>query len=190
MKVKKVRKLLKWTNQFLTGLFIILLVSIAGIVISTKITDGEPSLFGYQFKTVLSGSMEPKIQTGSIITVKSIDQEERIALKEGDVITFQDENRLVTHRISAVTSTNGSVQYTTKGDNNDAADSNPVSAEHVVAVYKGLTIPYVGYFIRFSQSPNGSLLFMIIPGILMVMYSIYTLWRTISNLEGKKQHIA
>lgn len=31
---------------------------------------GEPQVFGYQLKTVLSGSMEPEIKTGSIIAVK------------------------------------------------------------------------------------------------------------------------
>lgn len=166
----------------------ILLISIAGIVISTKLTNGEPGLFGYQLKTVLSGSMEPSIQTGSIIAVKSVDQEERTALKKGDVITFRDENRLVTHRISDVSSTDGHVQYTTKGDNNDAADSNPVLAESIVAVYKGFTLPYVGYLIGFSQSPKGNILFMIIPGVLMMGYAIYTVWATVRQLE-KKQNI-
>ena len=40
------------------------------VVISSKASGGEPQVFGYQLKTVLSGSMEPAFNTGSIIAVK------------------------------------------------------------------------------------------------------------------------
>lgn len=175
----------KWANRFVTSILMILLVSVAGMVLSTKLTGGEPEVFGYQLKTVLSGSMEPSIQTGSIIAVKSIGEEEKATFQTGDVITFTEENRLVTHRISDVISTDSGVHYTTKGDNNHAPDSNPVLAENIVAEYNGFTIPYVGYFLHFAQSPNGSILFMIIPGVLMLGYSLFTIWNTLRQVEEK-----
>jgi signal peptidase I len=176
----------KWANRVVTSILMILLVSVAGMVLSTKLTGGEPEVFGYQLKTVLSGSMEPGIQTGSIIAVKSIGEEEKATLQKGDVITFaEEENRLVTHRISDVISTDSGVQYTTKGDNNQAPDSNPVLLENIVAEYNGFTIPYVGYLLHFAQSPNGSILFMIIPGVLMLGYSLFTIWSTLRQLEDK-----
>jgi signal peptidase I len=179
--------MIKWANRLVTSVLMILLVGVAVLVISTKLSGENPEVFGYQLKTVLSGSMEPSILTGSIIAVKSVDNEERAALQKGDVITFkEEENMLITHRILEVTSTDNSVQYTTKGDNNHAPDSNPVLAENVVAVYHGFTIPYAGYLINFSQSQNGSILFMIIPGLLMLGYSAFTIWRTLRELDDKQ----
>nr|WP_253958086.1 signal peptidase I [Metabacillus halosaccharovorans] len=176
---------LKWVNRIVTCILVLLLVSVAGLVLSTKLTKGEPSVFGYQLKTVLSGSMEPGIQTGSVIAVKSVNEDERKNLQKGDVITFIEEDRLVTHRIVEVTQTDNRIQYMTKGDNNNAPDANPVLAENVEAVYNGFTIPHLGYFINFAQSPKGSILFMIIPGILLLGYSIWTIWKTLRHLEDK-----
>ena len=175
----------KWVNRTVTSILIILLISVAGLVISKKLTNGQPEVFGYQLKTVLSGSMEPSIQTGSIIAVKSVDKAEQASLQKGDVITFNEEKRLVTHRITEVKRTDSGVLYTTKGDNNDAPDSNPVLSENVVAVYNGFTIPYLGYVSNFAESPNGSLLFMIIPGFLLLAYSLFTIWRSLRQLENK-----
>lgn len=174
----------KWTNRVFTGVLMILLISVAALVISTKITGGQPDIFGYQLKSVLSGSMEPGIQTGSIIAVKSVDEGEKSNLQAGDVIMFTgEEDMLITHRITEVTSTGGGVVYTTKGDNNNAPDSAPVLAENVVGIYNGFTIPYAGYVINFAQSPNGSVLFMIVPGVLLIGYSAFSVWTTLRRLE-------
>lgn len=168
----------------------ILLVSVALIVLSTKLTGGNPEVFGYQLKTVLSGSMEPGIQTGSVIAMQTVSDEQKSNFEKGDIITFMEEdNKLITHRITDVTSTGNGVLYTTKGDNNNAEDRNPVLADNVVGVYNGFTIPYLGYFINFSQSPNGNILFMIIPGILMLCYSGYTIWRAIRQIDDKEKTI-
>ncbi|MBP2078891.1 signal peptidase I SipW [Oceanobacillus polygoni] len=183
----KARKVLKWANRIVTNVLVILLIGVAALVLSTKLTGGEPEVFGYQLKTVLSGSMEPDIQTGSIIAVRSIAEEEKSSFVKGDVITFMEEdNKLVTHRIAEVTETGNGVLYTTKGDNNNAVDRNPVLADNVVAAYDGFTIPYIGYIGSFAQSPNGSIVFMIIPGILMLGYSGFTIWRALRQIEEKE----
>lgn len=151
------------------------------MVITTKASGGEPELFGYQLKTVLSGSMEPGIQTGSLIAVKL--DVDKTSFKENDVITFMEEDdRLVTHRIVEVIQSGENVLYRTKGDNNNAPDMNPVLSENVVAEYTGITIPYLGYFINFAQSQNGAFL-MLIPGVLLICYSIFTIWRALAALD-------
>lgn len=185
-KLMQKKKILKWINNLITGILMILLISVASIVVITKASGGEPQLFGYQLKTVLSGSMEPGIQTGSIIAVKSA--VDKINFKEGDVITFQEEEILITHRITEVVKSGDSVLYRTKGDNNNAEDKNPVLSDNVVAAYTGFTVPYVGYFINFSQSKNGAFL-LLIPGLLLLIYSGFTIWRTLTQIElpQKKQ---
>ena len=57
--------------------------------------------------------------------------------------------------------------YETKGDNNNAADTEPVLSENVVAQYADFTIPYIGYFIDFAQSKEGGAILLIGPGMLL-----------------------
>lgn len=186
-KKPKQQKIMKWVNNIVSGILMILLISVASVVVISKASGGEPQLFGYQLKTVLSGSMEPEMKTGSIIAVKLA--EDKTGFQKDDVITFQaDENILITHRITEVVKSGESVLYRTKGDNNNAEDMNPVMSENVVAKYTGFTVPYVGYFINFTQSKNGALL-LLIPGVLLLFYSAFTIWKVLSVIElrPKKQ---
>jgi signal peptidase I len=178
MNMKKVKK---WTSNIITGILFAVLIFMVVVVVSSKASGGEPEAFGYQLKTVLSGSMEPGIQTGSIIAVKPGGDMTRF--EKGDVITFrEEENMLVTHRVAEVIKNGDQVMYRTKGDNNKTEDLNPVLSENVVAEYTGVTVPYVGYFMDFTNSKNGAFLF-IIPGILLLIYSGFTIWRAISQIE-------
>lgn len=176
-----IQKLKKFTSNLVTGILFVILILMIFFVVSSKASGGVPQAFGYQLKTVLSGSMEPGIKTGSIIAVKPGGDMKRF--KEGDVITFQqEENILVTHRIIEVLKNGDQVMYKTKGDNNQAEDQNPVLSENVVAQYKGFTIPYVGYFMSFTNSKNGAFL-LIVPGILLLIYAGLTIWRTIAQIQ-------
>lgn len=178
------KQAMKWINNITTGILFTVLITMMLVVISAKASGGEPEVFGYQLKTVLSGSMEPEIQTGSLIAVETVNDKKNF--KKGDVITFQKkEDMLVTHRIIDVMKNENGVSYQTKGDNNDGPDLKPAPSQNVVAKYTGFTIPYVGYFINFSQSKNGALL-LLIPGILLLCYSVMTIWRALSQLEAKE----
>lgn len=73
----KGKMVLKWMNRIVSTILLVLLIGVAGLVVSTKLAGGEPQIFGYQIKTVLSGSMEPYIQTGSLIAVKTLDSDEK-----------------------------------------------------------------------------------------------------------------
>lgn len=175
------KQVMKWTNRIATSLLFVLLISVALMVTITKVSGGEPKFFGYQLKTVLSGSMEPGIQTGSIIAVEPGGDMTRFT--ENDVITYRnDEQTLVTHRIVEVIQSGEHTMYVTKGDNNNDADLNPVLSENVVAEYSGFTIPYVGYIVNVAQSKNGAFL-LIIPGLLLLMYATFTIWTTLTKLE-------
>lgn len=186
MVLKKIGKIL---SNFITFLLFLLLIFMLFLVVSSKAAGGEPQIFGYQLKTVLSGSMEPGIQTGSIIAVKPGGDMTRF--QEGDVITFkEEENMLITHRITEVIKSGKHIMYRTKGDNNNAEDLNPVLSENVVAEYTGFTVPYVGYFIDFAKSKNGSALLLILPGILLLGYAAFTIWQIISSIDKKAKAAA
>ncbi|AZB43562.1 signal peptidase I [Bacillus sp. FJAT-42376] len=180
---------MKIVSRAFTLLLFFILISLAIAVFSSKASGGEPQVFGYQFKTVLSGSMEPGIQTGSVIAVKTGGDMNRF--KKDDVITFwMNEYDLATHRITEKTVSRGQAVYRTKGDHNESEDSAPVLSSNVVAEYTGVTIPYAGYISSYAQTKEGRALFAIIPGILLIIYSISTIWQAILKIEENHKKTA
>lgn len=177
----KINKMKKWVSNITTILLTFILVFSMYIVITSKLTGNEPQIFGFQLKTVFSGSMEPGIKTGSIILVKLSEKTDKY--KANDVITFKEENQLVTHRIVEVIQSSDQVMYRTKGDHNQTEDLNPVLSTNVIAEYTGVTIPYLGYINEFAKSKNGNLLLLVLPGLILLGYSSFIIWRTISEID-------
>ena len=104
-------------------------------------------LLGYKFYDVLTGSMSPTINSGSLIIVKEIDDKE---VKEGDVITFKgtSTSNLTTHRVVEVIEKNNSIKFQTKGDANDVLD--PMLIDGNLLVGKVVfDIPYMGKVMSF-----------------------------------------
>ncbi|RXJ01757.1 signal peptidase I [Anaerobacillus alkaliphilus] len=177
-------KVWKWTSNILWVVTFTTLLVMTLIVLSSRASGGEPELFGYQFKTVLSGSMEPTFKTGSIIAVKLV--EDKNSLSAGDVITYQEgPGTIVTHRIIDVIQNGEHVMYSTKGDNNESADTNPVLSQNVIAVYSGITIPFLGYFLGFASSAKGTAILLIVPGLFLLGYSAFTIRSVIKEIEAK-----
>lgn len=114
--------------------------------------------FDYQLKTVVSGSMEPKISTGSLIVIVPTQ-----SFEVGDIVTFKKGNALVTHRVVSISGN----KLITAGDANDSPDRDPVEKSKVVG---GLfiAIPLLGYFIEFIQTPFGLTIFIFI-GLLIIL---------------------
>ncbi|MFC4800488.1 signal peptidase I SipW [Neobacillus sp. GCM10023253] len=164
-------------------IYVIVMISLAFMLVSvaaSRISGSEPQLFGYQFKTVLSGSMEPTFNTGSIILVKKIKGSE--IFKTGDVISFkQDRQHVITHRITNVVQQNGKVFYQTKGDNNSFKDRDLVPSNTTIAKYTGITIPFIGFLLKFFSSKAGMALLFILPGLLLLTYSIITIRQAVKE---------
>ncbi|MGV3220034.1 signal peptidase I [Clostridium baratii] len=104
-------------------------------------------LFGYKFYDVLTGSMSPTINPGSLIIVKEIDDSE---VKEGDIITFKgtSTSNLTTHRVVEVIEKNNNIKFQTKGDANDVLD--PMLVDGNLLVGKVVfNVPYMGKVMSF-----------------------------------------
>jgi signal peptidase I len=81
-----------------------------------------PNLFGYRALTVVSGSMEPTLETGAVVLNRVISP---LEARPGDVVTFPDpsrDGRLVTHRLRGVRIEGPTAFMVTKGDANDAVE--------------------------------------------------------------------
>ncbi|MEH6890165.1 signal peptidase I [Bacillus sp. JJ864] len=176
----------KVISNIISFVLFTIMVVLAFVVISSKASGSDPTVMGYQFKAVLSGSMEPTFLTGSVIAIEPTKDGSKY--KKGDVITFKEkDNKIVTHRIIDVKNINGKVAYETKGDNNNGPDLNPVLAENVIGKYADITVPYVGYLLSYANSKAGAALLLIIPGVLLLGYSAVTIFGAIRNIDSEKK---
>lgn len=146
----------------------ILVINVTLIVKSYTNKDEVPKLGGYCPLIVLTGSMEPMIQSGDLIIVKQI---ETANIVNGDVIAFFDpdskNNSVLTHRIVETVNEDGVISYRTKGDANNAEDSSLVPADKVVGIYK-TRIPNAGNVAMFMQTTPGLIVCVVLPLILLV----------------------
>ncbi len=140
------------------GLVIILLV-IPLLYFGYQIYSGE-----LQFKTVLSGSMSPAINAGDAILISGINPEE---IKEQDIITFREGETFTTHRVVEIVNNT----FRTKGDANEDTDTKAIKTDQIVGKLV-FTIPYLGYFGHFVRTIPGFLIFILIPGILIIYSEI------------------
>ncbi len=165
---------LKIAGNVLTASLLVLLITLSFFLIQSKISGGTPALAGYKMYVVLSGSMSPAFNTGSLVFVKSTDP---VNITEGDIITFSSANaseRLTTHRVVGINREND-LSFITRGDANNVNDPNPVAAENIVGRVTG-SIPYIGYLLGYAQTRQGLILMVFIPGFLILIFELRKLY--------------
>jgi signal peptidase len=101
--------------------FTFVLWAVLGLVLGLMAIVTLPSVFGYQSLTVVSGSMEPTLGTGSVVIDRVISPAEA---RPGDIVTFQDpiRPRQLTHRLQKVRVEGDTFYMVTLGDANDAPE--------------------------------------------------------------------
>lgn len=112
-----------------------------------------PRAAGLKAYTIVSGSMEPKLPTGSLAYVEPVRPEE---LEAGEIVTFftGKEGDTVTHRITE--NRRDKEELATKGDANEAADPKAVPYGQVIGRVKG-HVPYLGWLYPFIAGKAGKL---------------------------------
>lgn len=105
--------------------------------------DRFPSVFGFSYLQVDSGSMTPSIHTGDAILIRKMD-----TYKKGDIITFYQDDLYITHRIQQIQGNS----FITQGDLNNAVDPRKVSYNEVYGRVV-LTIPKGGIVINALHDP-------------------------------------
>ncbi|MGG1660498.1 signal peptidase I [Brevibacillus sp. NRS-1366] len=169
--------MLKKGLSLLTTLFLVLVIALTAFLFIGKMNGGKTTLFGNEIMVVLSGSMAPTFNTGSIVAVKPMKFEE---VKKGDIVTFKNEDNLtVTHRVMEIN--NG--KLITKGDANNGNDSIPVTADRLIGQVQ-YSVPFIGYLIDFIQSKVGMLVFLGIPGIYLIVSQIWKLFKLMKEAEA------
>ena len=100
---------------------------------------------------IVSESMQPTFYKDDLAIVKSCNLEE---LQKGDIITFKQEDRIISHRISEITYKKGEKQFITKGDHNEVEDLEPVNLQNIYGKVVFI-IPKIGKFVNYIQTISG-----------------------------------
>ena len=156
---------------------------IAGVfAIKSKMDGGIPDIAGHKLYIIMSGSMEPVLGTGSIVGVKPVKPDQ---ILQGDIITFQDpqdNSHTITHRVVGIKMENGVLSFETRGDANNAADPKWAPAGGVIGKV-GFHLPYVGYLMEFAKSKNGIVVFVILPGLVLLVTELTRLYKMLIKLS-------
>ena len=110
-----------------------------------------PRLMGYEIYEVVSGSMEPEIPVGSVIYVKAAEPD---MVETGDIIAFQKDGSVITHRVEENRYVEG--EFVTKGDANREEDMEPVPYESLIGKVER-HIPVLGIIMTLLTSNTGKL---------------------------------
>lgn len=154
-------------------------------LVKGRITGTPPSIAGYQMYIVLSGSMGPTFEAGSVVFVRPLDPTQ---LEAGDIITYKGNDgseTLTTHRVMEVVN-EGTLSFVTKGDANDVRDGSTVPAANVVGRVQ-YSAPYLGHLMAFTQTKKGLILLVIAPGLLIILFELKNLFQLATAIEEEKK---
>lgn len=134
-----------FTNFLKKAVDVLLVAALLAVAASVIITyaakeksgskTAQASVFGYTPTVTLTGSMLPTIQINALSIVKCCDISEA---RVGDIVVFYSDQRgtNIIHRAVEITGQGDSVSIVTKGDNNAAPDSAPVTKSNFIGVAK------------------------------------------------------
>lgn len=136
-----------------------------------------------EVKIVQSGSMEPSVPVGSIVTVVP-----KGSYSVGDIITFGKDNKKTiptTHRIIGIEREEGSIRYVTKGDANEEKDNALVRHSEIIGSV-AFTVPRVGYVIDFARTKNGFMFMVVIPALLIMLDEIINIFSVVKSTNSRQ----
>jgi signal peptidase len=182
LKGKKERLFLSGTKNVLYITLILISVFFTLLMMGQEKYWSETPTFGdYKLMIVMSGSMKPAFDAGSLIVVKRINPD---MINTGDIITYFDgpnSSSSVTHRVMEIVERRDGTFFITKGDANDTKDFFPVP-EHRVIGKVTVAIPFVGYILGFPGFKTGVLVFL----VLSIFCTVIGEFRAVQELLGRK----
>ena len=165
--------------KIISTIFVWLVVIIAVFmmvftIVSVNTFDrNDRDIFGFRAYIVLSDSMSATdFDAGDLVVVKKVDP---TTLVEGDIIAYQSQNTenygaTVTHKIrSKTTDGNGNPGFITYGTTTGVDDETVVTFPFILGKYQ-MALPKVGTFFQFLKTPQGYIVCILIPFLLLIIY--------------------
>ena len=169
------KKVLNFIKNILVWTVVVIAVCmmIFTVVSVNTFNRNDRSLFGYKAYVVTSDSMsKTDFDAGDLILTKKVDPS---TLEKGDIITYISQNpdsfgETITHKIRSKTiSVDGNPGFITYGTTTDTDDETVVTYPYILGKYEK-AIPNVGHFFMFLKTPQGYIVCIFIPFLLLILY--------------------
>ena len=181
-KKKRTITLIKIFNVVILLIIVpILIYNITLIIKYIQNPNKTPDFFGFKTYEIVSRSMEHTINKNDIIVVKKVDKNE---INKNDIISFDNGNEIITHRIVDIENINGQTLYTTKGDNNRFVDDEKISFEQIEGKYV-FKLSKLGYLMNFLKNRYFLIILFII--LIFCFIHIINVKKRIKNREEKRK---
>ena len=171
----QIKNVLNMVKSVIVWMIVVLAVSmmIFTIISVTTFNRNDRDLFGYKAYIVNSDSMAATdFNAGDLILVKETDP---ATLQPGDIITFisQDQEsfgQVVTHKIrNKSKDALGNVGFVTYGTTTGVDDQTLVTYPYILGKYES-KIPYMGTFFNFLKTPQGYIVCIFVPFMLLILH--------------------
>lgn len=170
--MKKALMIIKTTMVWLIVALAVFMM-IFTVISVTTFNRNDRDLFGYKAYIVNSDSMAATdFAAGDLIFVKEVNAS---TLEAGDIITFISQNsesfgEVVTHKIRKLTTdAQGNPGFITYGTTTDVDDTTVVTHMYVLGKYTS-HLKGVGTFFNFLKTPQGYIICIFIPFMLLILY--------------------
>ncbi len=176
--MKKIKKIINII--FLILVFILILYTTIILIKKFVFKEEIPSIFGMKSFIVVSGSMEPTIETGDIVFIQ-----ETTDIHENDIIAFKYKNSVITHRVEKMVDNGGNKAYLTKGDANSQVDAEMILSKDLYGKYV-FKINKLGNVVLFLRTKAGIIGISV---IFMILFLTYILGFKKKNYSEKDEDI-
>ena len=170
--MKKALSVIKTTIVWLVVALAVFMM-IFTVISVTTFNRNDRNLFGYRAYIVNTDSMsKTDFDAGDLVFVKEMDPS---TLKEGDIITYISQNtesfgETITHKIRRLTTdAEGNPGFITYGTTTDTDDETVVTYPYILGKYQN-HIPGLGTFFNFLKTPQGYIVCIFIPFMLLILY--------------------
>ena len=166
--------------------YIILNILIILFIINLILSFEENThIFGIYMFNIVSESMEPTLEINDVVVVKTC---EATQLQKGDIITFQQDGRTISHRILDITKDKNIIKFRTKGDNNEIPDSDLIPEGQVYGKVL-FSIKKIGKIISYIQNIRGLINIVFFVIIVYILVSLRDKQKNTRKMKRKKYEI-
>ena len=166
--------------------YIILNILIILFIINLILSFEENThILGIYMFNIVSESMEPTLEINDVVVVKTC---EATQLQKGDIITFQQDGRIISHRILDITKDKKIIKFRTKGDNNEIPDSDLIPENQVYGKVL-FSIKKIGKIISYIQNIRGLINIVFFVIIVYILVSLRDKQKNTRKMKRKKYEI-
>lgn len=166
--------------------YIILNILIILFIINLILSFEENThILGIYMFNIVSESMEPTLKINDVVVVKKC---KATQLQKGDIITFQQDGRIISHRILDITKDKKIIKFRTKGDNNEIPDSDLIPESQVYGKVL-FSIKKIGKIISYIQNIRGLINIVFFVIIVYILVSLRDKQKNTRKMKRKKYEI-